>query len=194
MSKSVGTKRVFKFAELSERAKERARDWWRSRIESDDYDFVVDDFKTFLAAVGFSDIKLHWSGFYSQGDGASFAAKLHPCLFSLEDLEEQLGNEDNCCNVELWSFAWRIKAFITADPNLWVKVYDSHRGHTMSVDVDTVLDGDVEAELKELCDDLASYFYNSLQEQNEYLNSDECVDESIECNEYTFDEDGYRDD
>lgn len=64
----------------------------------------------------------------------------------------------------------------------------------MSVDVDTVLDGDVEAELKELCDDLASYFYNSLQEQNEYLNSDECVDESIECNEYTFDEDGYRDD
>lgn len=65
----------FKYDQLNERAKKRARDWYREGIDQNGYpwyDYIIDDWKTRLAAKGFEDVDIQFSGFYSQGDGASF--------------------------------------------------------------------------------------------------------------------------
>ena len=68
---------VFQYAELSEDAQSKARDWLREAMAGDN-DFsesTTDDFRELLAALGFTvDAKrgISWSGFSSQGDGASF--------------------------------------------------------------------------------------------------------------------------
>lgn len=83
------TVHTYKFQELSDSAKERAREWYRRSIEAADYaEHVTDDLETCADLLGI-DIKqtlkrsgngvithtptVYWSGFSSQGDGASFA-------------------------------------------------------------------------------------------------------------------------
>lgn len=50
-----------------------------NRINEDSWEFVsedlIKDFTSELESLGYTDIKIEYSGFYSQGDGASFTAK-----------------------------------------------------------------------------------------------------------------------
>lgn len=50
-----------------------------NRINEDSWEFVSEDliknFTSELESLGYTDIKIEYSGFYSQGDGASFTAK-----------------------------------------------------------------------------------------------------------------------
>lgn len=69
---------VYKFEELSEPAKEKAREWYRYATNCDFVDFhaasAIEDFCEIASKIGFSidSDDVHWSGFWSQGDGASF--------------------------------------------------------------------------------------------------------------------------
>lgn len=67
--------KLFSYDELSEKARERVRelmepqhDWW---------DFVYEGWQEKLAALGYSDVEIQFSGFWSQGDGASFTASVN---------------------------------------------------------------------------------------------------------------------
>ena len=66
---------VFTFAELSPKAQTKAIE---SQSESNgifwDSGYVTNEFKKKLEALGFEGVDTHYSGFYSQGDGASFTA------------------------------------------------------------------------------------------------------------------------
>lgn len=65
-----------KFSELSDEGKRKAID--NNRDISVDYgwwDFVFEDYTIKLKKLGFWDIKLYFTGFSSQGDGACFTAK-----------------------------------------------------------------------------------------------------------------------
>lgn len=79
-----------KFAELSDRAKERARDKWRESVftNSSDWEHVYDDAANVALAVGLeigtrnvklmsgesaSELDINFRGFCSQGDGACWA-------------------------------------------------------------------------------------------------------------------------
>jgi hypothetical protein len=82
------TKTVYTFRELieasedpesnvSSRAVDRARDWLSEGAAMFDwYEFSIDDWTTALEQVGFTDAKINFSGFWSQGDGASFTSGL----------------------------------------------------------------------------------------------------------------------
>lgn len=85
MAKQI-TKTVYTYAELldmrkkdqvTQKAVDRARQWL-TEVLSDDgwYESTIEDWKTALAQVGFTDADIAFSGFWSQGDGASFTAKL----------------------------------------------------------------------------------------------------------------------
>lgn len=81
---------AFKFEELSDSAKETARQWWREFVFSDsnDWDFVFEDAVRMAELVGieidtrswvgpktgktFTEPTIYFSGFSSQGDGACF--------------------------------------------------------------------------------------------------------------------------
>lgn len=66
------------YDELEQRAQARARDKWREHLDQNDWDHlsesVIAEWKWLLKNKGFNDVKISWSGFGSQGDGASFTA------------------------------------------------------------------------------------------------------------------------
>lgn len=70
-------KEVFTFEELTEDAKEKAREWWRNceNENSSFAEYVIDDCKEIASLFGLEIDKIYYSGFYSQGDGACFEGK-----------------------------------------------------------------------------------------------------------------------
>ena len=66
------TQNVYTFNELSDTAKESARDWYRSDPFPDWHEFVIDGAKEVGALLGIEIDNIWFSGFSSQGDGACF--------------------------------------------------------------------------------------------------------------------------
>lgn len=67
---------VYTYDELpDDDARQRARDWYAGTgIPHDWYDYIFDDARAVGAALGFTVGDIYFSGFWSQGDGASFDA------------------------------------------------------------------------------------------------------------------------
>lgn len=71
------TVNIYKFAELSDAAKEKARDWFKGAGQYDQWwSEVYNNAKTIGALVGFEIDDIGFSGFWSQGDGAHFVGSL----------------------------------------------------------------------------------------------------------------------
>lgn len=65
-----------KFEELTEEEQKRAIEENSDLLVYDEwYDWVIYDFQEELETLGISDTEVNFSGFYSQGDGASFTSK-----------------------------------------------------------------------------------------------------------------------
>lgn len=78
--------KIFAYSELEGKAKDKARDWLMERaFDGDWYDFVYDEWVGVLGRFGFYDININFSLSYSQGNGASFSAKIpiHAFLSSM---------------------------------------------------------------------------------------------------------------
>jgi len=75
MSKTIEVE-VFKYGELSDQAKEKARNWYIDGMDYEwwegTYEMAVEDGKE----VGFYIDKIFFSGFHSQGDGASWIGQV----------------------------------------------------------------------------------------------------------------------
>ena len=64
-----------KFSELSDKAKNKAREWYKYGFGADDDSIVTDireRFREMLIENGFDDMKFFWSLSYCQGDGVAF--------------------------------------------------------------------------------------------------------------------------
>lgn len=76
MRKVTIEKTYLTFDELDEKKRAKVIDNNRDiNVYHDWYWFIYEDFKKKLERLGFYQIKFYWTGFYSQGDGASFEAK-----------------------------------------------------------------------------------------------------------------------
>lgn len=68
----------FKYDQLTPSAQEKAREWWVNAENETGSNYyaepVVAEWKWLLQNKGFNDVEINWSGFWSQGDGASFTA------------------------------------------------------------------------------------------------------------------------
>lgn len=197
-------KTLYQFDELSDGAKDSARDWWRSTSESDDlsdsedWHAIAD-----ILGISFGGTKarpaIYWSGFCSQGDGASWEgsyayAKGAPRkMRAYAPLDKELHRiADELQAVQRRNF-YRLSA--TVDHPRHARY--QHSG-TMGISVDNSEYGwravgeDAGEAIDQLMRDFADWIYSQLEKQWEYVNSDENVDESIRINEYEFDEDGNR--
>lgn len=208
------TKTIFKFAELSDRAKERARDWWRSCEDQDhDTSMIFEDVETCASILGIDlrtrPVKLmgggtryepciHYSGFSSRGDGASFEGFYNYTKGASKKIREHAPQDkelhriaDELQNAQRPNF-YRIEARMSqgSDSNFY-----SHSG-TMIVDVtDTQgenarIAGTRDA-ITQLMRDFADWIYDQLRQEYEWRMSDEQVNESIAANEYDFNENGH---
>jgi hypothetical protein len=185
-----------KFDTLSDKAKEKARDWWRC-CEMHDLDLsnVIEDFidrwKKIGLIVDYNDVR--WSGFCSQGDGASFAGTYYP-------------KEDAC----MWAAEWpkllsaartleSIQRRHNCEVSASISIVSGHYVHSNMMRVDTYLDDEEEynegtleldEEIRDVMRGLADELWCALEEEYDWIMGDENVDENIRANEYDFDEDG----
>jgi hypothetical protein len=207
---------VYKFDELSESAKDKARDWYRGFDSDFDNEFVFDDAVRVGALMGIEiatrSVRLYgggfgtspviyYSGFSSQGDGACFEGSYRYVKGALKALRKEIGSESKG-DKELLRIATALQA-IQRKAFYGLTATMSHRGHyyhsgCMAVSVEDrtgyEVGGDFEETIVQLMRDFADWIYNQLEAEYWFRQSDAQVDESIRANEYTFDEDGKRED
>jgi hypothetical protein len=203
---------VFNFDELSDSAKEKARDWFRGLRDASDLDAVVEDFDTCAAIIGVevrqrpfrtmggdtrTEPAVRW-GLYTQGSGASFEGSYRYAKGGAQAIRQHTGNSD----AELIRIAdelqaiqkrngYKVEARITdgTDSNFY-----PHSG-TMEIEVfkgGAMADAETESEVRDLMRALGDWLYQRLEAEDLYQSEDEQVDECIRANEYTFTEDGKR--
>lgn len=212
------SKEVFQYAELSDKAKAAARDWWREASAGDNYfsEPVLEDAVTIAELFGLTidtysvplvsgktrqSPSIWWSGFCSQGDGASFdgfyrfAPNAETAVNSHASKDETLHRIARELDALQNKYGGRLSASI------------KHRGHychsgcmVVEAGLQDTDDESASAEItagdeKDLCDALrrfADWIYRQLEEAYNYEMSDEAVAEAIEANEYEFFSDGRR--
>jgi hypothetical protein len=195
-------KTLYQFDELADRAKETARQWWRD-LEAQDWDSecVIADAVECARILGIeidgtpNKPRVYWSGFWSQGDGASFTGRYAYVKGAAKAIREHAPQDtelhkiaDALQEAQRRNF-YRLEARSTCDGFRYL-----HSG-TMSVDVEDSNDsyrdiGNAEDDVRDALRSFADWIYRQLEKEYEYTMSDENVDESIRINEYEFDETG----
>lgn len=205
-------KTVFTFDELDSRAKERARDWYRSCMDTTDYaDSVLEDFERVCAIIGVDlathNVRLYgggtrqkpsiyWSGFSSQGDGACFEGSYAYAKGSAKAIREYAPQDTKLHAIANTLATLQRSNFYSLSATV------KHSGryyHEYCMDIDVCRLGEravakLDDIVTSLLRDLARWLYRQLEAEYEYHTSDAAIDESIEENEYTFDENGNRED
>lgn len=194
---------VYTYDELSDDAKEKAREWFResSAADTDFANFVIEDAQTIAGILGIEFNKLkrdapavYWSGFASQGDGASFDGS-----YSYSEDAPRLIREHAPEDAELHRIADALEK-LQAEHGFKLSAackVTGHYVHAYCMDVEVFADDadiseETEKELTQLLRDFANWVYAQLESANDDANSDEVVAETIEANEYTFKADGRR--
>jgi len=208
---------VYTFDELSDRAKEKAREWYKE-CESQEFGafgelFEPAEIVAALLGIEFDTktVQLHggktrqepdirYSGFCSQGDGASFVGSYSPKHSSI-DIRAEFPKDEKLHAIADALTAFHCRYILNHGSREWsakITQNDNHYVHARTMDA-TVYDADGEEveiplsdEFRDIMRDFADWIYRSLEEDYDYRMSDECVDESIRSNEYEFDEDGDR--
>lgn len=193
-------KTVYLFTELSDRAKESARDWWRS-CENELSCFaecVLED------AVNIGDIlgidlntpNIFYSGFSSQGDGACFEGTYKYKKGALSTLVKNIGATSKG-DIELLRICKELQE-VQKRYFYQLTATMTHSGHyyhsgCMRVSVDCGDDRETskgEDEITQLMREFADYIYDQLEQSYDFTMSDENVDENITINGYEFSESG----
>lgn len=187
---------TYQFSELSDKAKERARDWMRGCLNQDtDYaDTVVSEAKDLLRHCGFWIQDIFWSGFCCQGDGACLVGTWYASDVKPGKIRGELPTDSPAHN-----FASDLERIAKAYPNAFMKIEHTGRYYHEYSCAFTFENGDGEElpdeaceELKDAARDAMRWIYKWLESEYEYQTSDENVEATIEANEYAFTKDGNR--
>jgi hypothetical protein len=178
---------VFKYEELGEKAKKRAKEKYGDTFDYSDC--VTSEFECVLQQYGYGDCKLEWSLGYCQGDGVAFYGKV-----DVEDWWRKRGRT-------LFSKEEKRKLlkYYKEDSDLSIAICRNSFGHhyshynTMYVEVTwgnkellELLEGAVLEDIKDISKELARQGYKDL----EHYYSEESFAETAEANEWEFFADG----
>ena len=200
---------LYTFEELSESAKEKARDWWRSCNDGDSFwsECTIDEAKEQGRNMGLDIDRVYFRGFWSQGDGACYEGTWHAC--DVKAGETAKGWGDCEATKEIRRIASCFEELAAKYPSASFRVkHSGHYCHEFSTTFDVSLGEEednlenitqeewsaAEGDLIETARDYMSWIYRQLEKEYEYQNSAECIDELLVSNEYTFTEDGERED
>ena len=187
-------KAMFKFADLSDAAKAKA-------IESHRYDLVDDDFwsactiemfKENLESKGFRDVEISFSGFSSQGDGASFTS-------GVINVEEFLRSQGCYSKYRRYvpnnnyndiTYSLKVTRFhgcrYVHENSVFV---DESWGYTSTENQENKIREIVEM-ISEFVKDESREIYKALECDYDGHTTDEAIAEHLTINEYEFTEDG----
>ena len=181
------------YADLNEAQKKRAIEIMRELENNDSSPFwaecITDEWKEDLESnYGISEAEIYWSGFCSQGDGASISTDYYI------DIEKFLRK------CKAWS-KFRVLHAIVAREEIHAKVERSSSRYSHentvggSVELDYNIDWTSKQEeaaqrleefLTETIRELSRKLYKELDNENDYQQSDEALWGTIEANEYSY--------
>lgn len=207
------TKSVYQFDELSDKAKEKAREWYREASADDTWfaESVIDDAVRMGEMLGInfnthqvtlmnnstrSDPCIWWSLGYVQGDYAAFDGGYSYA----PDAAKKISDETNGTEKELIRLADELERLQKLCGDTLTASIRYHHYYGLTVDVEAFADDDnpsdlpnkVEKDTREVFKDFCRWIYDGLRKENEYQNADEQIDETIRLNEYDFEIDGSR--
>ena len=160
-------------------------------VDHDDW-YSEECYQTAAKLLGFLDFELYFSGFHSQGDGACFKTK----RYQYEQRSVQKIKEEFPEWVDLHNIAERLQK--VQKLNFYqLLISTKHRGHyyheyCMDVyiernDYKNIVN---EEEIVDIFRSFARLIYKSLNEEYDYLTSEEAILQTIQANDYEFDEEG----
>ena len=189
--------RVYTFDELNDAAKQRAREWYRSSGEGDNFwsECVIDGAKAFGTHMGFAIANIYWSGFCSQGDGACFIGAWAAANVNARELDAD-APPDEALHAICAALADAAARCPTAHLSITQTGRYSHSG-SMKFDgeFESEFDGDpaliiaareAQGAAEQAARDFADWIYNRLSEAYDWQNADEQVDVGIIAHELEF--------
>lgn len=202
MREITTVKTVFTYDELSDKAKEKARDWFReSNCDYEWFEYVYEDADNIAKILGIElDRKrgntpdIMFSGFYSQGDGACFEASYSYAKGAVKAVKDYAPNDTELQRIAKLLQDTQRRNFYRLTATTKQRGHYYHSG-CMSVSVEDSENqyrdiGDSEDDITQAMRDFADWIYKRLENEYEHLNSDETVESNIIANEYEFDEEG----
>ena len=198
---------VYTIDELSDAAKEAARAWYReSCLDYEWYDFVYEDFETICGILGVtlrtSPVRLYgggtrdkphlyWTGFWNQGDGASFEGSYAHARGAARAIRAHAPKDEELHRIADDLQTLQRKNFFQIHASIRQRGRYHHE-YTMAIDVErdspTWQPPTDEAEdtVTEAMRDLARWLYRQLRAEYEHLSSDAAIDETLAANAWTF--------
>lgn len=196
------TTNVYKFEELDDRAKEKARDWYRQNaLDYDWWDSVYEDAKQIGIILGIDmnhkgkDPCIWFSGFSSQGDGACFEGSYRYAKGASKEIRKYAPKDTELHRIADALTKIQRPAFyqLTATVRHSDRYYHAYSTTIGVNDRDGYeIHDDTENAIVEALRDFMNWIYRQLEKEHDYLMSDESVDENIKANEYEFTEEGER--
>lgn len=204
---------VYRLNELPDGAKDSARAWYREGgFDHDWYDAVSEDFQRIAEILGIrlktrttrliggltrQDPCVWFSGFWSQGDGAAWEGFYSYRKYGAAELRAYAPKDKTLHRIAETLQAAQRQNFYQLSAEV------THRGnyyHAFSMAVAVTRDsaaafeitGDAETVVTDALRDLANWLYRQLEQEYDYLTSDEAVDETLIANGYTFTDEGRR--
>lgn len=182
--------KTFTFQELKKEAREKAlEELGQINVDYDGWsDWIIKDWTRRLDKLGYRNSEIYFSGFYSQGDGACFVAKVdilawikqHKAKARFSKLYKELENgawaEISIIHNYHYYFATSTSVEYNGESELSDKAYSQLEEISKSIEDER--------------EKLGNKIYKELKENYEYLTSEEAIIETIEANEYRFFEDG----
>lgn len=204
---------VYRLDELPDCAKEKARARYRQvGFDHDWFDAVYEDFHRIVDILGIRlktrttrlvggtsrEVPCIWfSGFWSQGDGASWEGSYSYRKSAAADLRAYAPKDQILHRVAATLQAvqrhnfYQLRAEVTHHGN-YNHAFSMGISVTRDSPVSQEISADAEAIVIEALRDLAHWLYRQLEQEYDHLTSDEALDDILIANGYTFTEEGRR--
>lgn len=183
--------KIYSFSELSKDAKAKAVESLRDiNVDYDNWhDYIIEDYTEKLEALGYRDIKIFYSGFWSQGDGACYTAtvdiyewlkahKLSNKYKALFNVSKEGGISATISHSSRYYYSTSTSL---EESGIWE---ESEKVQSQYYEIEKL----ILAEREQMGNEL----YRALESAYEEERKDENVINTIEANEYSFLEDGTR--
>lgn len=169
------TKTILSFGDLTEEQKETLAEKYSDVNVDGEYwhECTLYDFEHDLNIIGFDNVKIAYSGFWSQGDGLSFTGDYSPRASSPAEL--YFAESKN-----LYAFLKQKHAYFS------IVRFSHHYSHENTVTVSSDLDHRQEEQLSTACRDLMQDFYRILETEYDYQTEPAQVLETLQANGYEF--------
>lgn len=173
---------AYEITELEGKAKDKAMDWLREGATDHDwYSPVIEGWKENLENVGFPDADIEFSGFWSQGDGASFTCESLDMEKIVKRFKSELDPSELTGSVNRWQSHYVHSQTIDAELEAENQEYSEAHADEIA-ELEKKITEDARRLSDEICRDLEKY--------HDDITSEAALIEDAQANEYLFDKYG----